>query len=59
MKIDLNPPDGGLLIEGTFDEFVEFQFTLSEAMDEGEAEGNILTNEAVETITIRVQPSEE
>jgi hypothetical protein len=51
--IDLNPDGGGVLIVGTWDELDDLRGTLADAMEDGEGVGQVLTNEAVETLTIR------
>lgn len=43
-----------MLIEGTWDELDDLRETL--AMEDGEGVGKLLTNEAVETLTIRRLP---
>lgn len=56
MRIDLEPDGGGVLIEGTWDELDDLREALADAMENGEGGGQLLTNKAVETVTIRRLP---
>ena len=53
MRIDLMPEGGGVVIEGTFDELDALADTIALALEDGEAAGSMLTDEAVETVTVR------
>ena len=53
MLIDLNPDRGGVLIVATEEELEDLCETLADAMEDGEGVGQVLTNDAVETLTIR------
>lgn len=59
MKIDLDPVGGGVLIQGERDELDALAETLAEAIVDGHAEANMLTNEAVETVTVQRLPGED
>jgi len=53
--IDLNPDGGGVLIVATEEELEDLRETLVQAIydEDGEGVGQVLTNDAVETLTIR------
>lgn len=61
MNIDLEPDIGGVLIEGTKAELDGLRETLTDAIhgEMGEAEGALLTDDGVETVTIRRLPGED
>ena len=59
MKIDLDPAGGGVLIQGTYNELDGLADTIAVALEDGHAEGNLLTDEGVETVTIQRLPGDD
>lgn len=54
--INLNPPEGGLLIAGSEQELRDFAEAITEAADgQGEIVGQLLTDDGVEDIRVVVE----
>jgi hypothetical protein len=60
MHIDVDPPEGGILLVGDSTELKAIAQTILDADENGEAEGSLLTDDGVETVrVIRKGPIEE
>jgi hypothetical protein len=52
MKINLSPKRGGIKIKGDSDELLGLAMTLSEAAEDGEATGHLLTPDGHEQVRV-------
>ena len=57
MRVDVAPPEGGVLIAGDVQELAGLVETIIEAVGEGEATGQLLTDEGVEDLVVRCERS--
>lgn len=52
LTIDVQPPEGGILISGSPQELSDLGEVLQEAVADGESGGTLLTDEGTETIRV-------
>lgn len=52
LTIDLDPPEGGIVISGSREELVDFAVTITNAAHEGEDSGLLLKPDGVEPVRI-------